>query len=64
MARFVVSAAVGALFLMNPATAAYAGVAFSVTCGAAPGLSPNDDEPFAGIPATEPAAGFPVTDTA
>jgi hypothetical protein len=62
MARFVISAAVGALFAMNPATAGYAGIAFSVVCGETPCLSPNDVEPVAGIPATEPVAGIPVTE--
>lgn len=62
MARFILSAAVGIAFLSNPATAGWAGVAFSVTCGEAPALSP--DLPVAGIPATEPAAGIPVTETA
>jgi len=53
MARFVVSAAVGALFLLNPATAAYAGAAFTVTSGVSPGLSPDGAHPVAGIPVTE-----------
>ncbi len=63
MARFILSAAVGIAFLSNPATAGYAGIAFSVTCGEAPGLSPEPRDAVAGIPATEPAAGVPVTET-
>jgi hypothetical protein len=64
LARFILSAAVGIAFLSNPATAGWAGVAFSVTCGEAPCLVPAPTDAVAGIPATEPVAGIPVTETA
>lgn len=64
MARFVISAAVAVAFLSNPATAPYAAIAFSVTCGEAPGLSPAPTDAVAGNPAAEPAAGSPITEIA